>query len=137
MKVQYQVFSGGEIRIRNETGKTIILNPNYWAIKSVPENERYSFNWGVDPRSPTVEIPDDIFIGLHYGIRRYNKEGFRRMRKGKGKGMKGFDDPEVMKIKASIDSLESQLAGILEQNDPVGLEPYLFFQQIIPSSVTD
>jgi len=134
MQVQYHFNSGSaEIRMRNSQGVTVILNPSYWAIRRVPESERSSLLYGVETDAPSFEIPDDVFFGLHRGIRDYMQIGFKKMDRNAG----GFDNPDVVKLKTKVDALEQKAIEALEAVDPHAASMYLAVAVTIPSSVSD
>ena len=109
MIVEYDVNHGGELKVRDVSGKTLILHDAFWTIRTVPENKIYDILYGLHPRAPSTEIPDRLFEGLFYGIRRYHKDGSKD-------NMMGYCKPSVMKLKNHIKSLERGLIDTLEKD---------------------
>lgn len=120
MLVQYDVKTNGELLVRDESLRTIILHDAYWMIKCVPEEEKHTGLYGMYPNSPKLEIPDRLFDGLYYIIRRWHKSTV---------SIKWIDGPDGQALKKHIETLESELVKILKMDGRISLESYLFHKK--------
>lgn len=125
MQVQYSIDNWGKLKVRDDSGRTVILDAVYWAIKTVPENRRYDLLYGVMPRSPKADIPNKLFEGLFYGIRRYHKQGCSKP------GAAGYEEPRTVRLREHLKTLEMRLTNELIKQCPFNLEKHLWRRELV------
>ncbi len=125
MKVQYDVTSGGQLKIAEiaDDERMLVLDPSYWQLSRCSPNQYGSesrsppFTKRINVNAPTVEIPDELFHDLWHGIRRY----FKQLSEEESSI---HESPHITNLRNCLITREAELIAILEENDEEGFEIY-------------